>query len=152
MISYRAIEGCCVGVMLHQFGGSRHRNFEGQMASKDEMKTRLKAIGLTDHNGGYKLNQLAVVMAYLTTEQTTANEVLEEIGFTKTGTFKKAKHPDSDLNVWQMAAPDFQRWAEGYVAPVVAGGGGRFGAAAPVPTPRAQPPVVWDEEFEEEDM
>lgn len=156
MIGYRAVDGCCVAVLLNNFGGSRHRNFEGAMDTADGMKNQLKKIGMyAHHNGGFELKKLATVTAYLTTEQTTANEVLESIGFEKTGTYKKAKHPDSDLNVWQIAAPKFQEWAEGYQPVVQQGAGGRFGNRPEVAAPAARQaatPVVWDEDFEEEDM
>lgn len=155
-IKYQPVTGCCVAVLLYEFGGSRNRAFEGNAISTEECKKQIAAISKLDHNGGYKLNHLAVVSAYLTTEQEDQAQALREIGFTPSEKYTKAKHRESKLIVWSIAAPKLFEWGKNYREPAQIGNlnmnarpnAGRI--AAPPPPPPAV--IAWDEDFEEEDM
>lgn len=148
--------GCCVGTVLHNFGGSKNRNFEGKQNDLLSMTKQVRNLALKRCNHGYTLDKHGVVVAALTTEQDVAIKCLTQIGFTASEPYKKPKHPESDLILFQIAAPKLYEWAKNWKEPPK-----RETFNLNKNPTRKQPEVVapvvvaapaWDEDFEEEDI
>lgn len=150
------IPGCCVGVYLENFGNTQNGMGDRKAFSKQELLNDLAQIAKNYMQMGFYLDKLGTVNAWLTTEQVEGIEALKEIGFSVSDPFKKARHPESDLLVFTMAAPKFHKWGKDYKEPPQIGNfnfnskpnNGRI-TAPPAPPP---PVLQWDEDFEEEDM
>jgi len=148
MVDITGVASCCVGAILHDFGGSQNRGSMSTGASRQQITLDIANKVANFNQYGRDLSAQAVVTAFTTTEQTQANSILEEIGFSKSDPYTKSKHPESDLLVWQMHAPKVLEWAQNYrrnnqPAPVR--------QVQPVARPAAEM-IQWDEDFEEEDM
>ena len=54
-----------------------------------------------------RVHRMAYIQTVTSSLQPYAEKYLEELGFTKVGSFEKEKHPDSVITLWVMAAKDF---------------------------------------------
>lgn len=54
-----------------------------------------------------RVHRMAYIQTVTSSLQPYTEKYLEELGFTKVGSFEKEKHPDSVVTLWVMAAKDF---------------------------------------------
>lgn len=54
-----------------------------------------------------RVHRMAFIQTVTSSLQPFAEKYLEELGFTKVGSYEKEKHPDSVVTLWVMAAKDF---------------------------------------------
>ena len=62
-----------------------------------------------------RVHRMAYIQTVTSSLQPYAEKYLEELGFTKVGSFEKEKHPDSVVTLWVMPAKDFLKaidWKE----------------------------------------
>lgn len=54
-----------------------------------------------------RVHRMAYIQTVTSSLQPYAEKYLEELGFTKVGSFEKEKHPDSIITLWIMPAKEF---------------------------------------------
>ena len=107
-ISITQLPGCCTANVISGFGGSRTQHHGALTAEALKKEMALYALNYWE----YELGRQGVTIATLTTEQTTAIELLRELGWTEVPqTYAKPKHPETELMVFTIQCQALLRWA-----------------------------------------
>jgi hypothetical protein len=86
---------CCTAKVLVNFGESEVAEGGDFYIEKKNVVDRVKARIKFCKDNGY-----AVVVATTNDEQTTTNEVLEELGFLSSDWMEKDEHPETMVKLW----------------------------------------------------
>ena len=107
-ISITQLPGCCTANVISGFGGSRTQHHGALTADQLKQEMALYAV----NNWEYELGRQGVTIATLTTEQTTAIELLRGLGWTEVPqTYAKPKHPETELMVFTIQCQALLHWA-----------------------------------------
>lgn len=90
---------CCTASIMFGFGGTETADIDGYAY-------RPKAVELIEYHRG---EGEAVLIAFTNNEQKGANEMLKSLGFKRTKSMSKYRHPETKLILWWLP---LQGWVD----------------------------------------
>lgn len=97
MLSWEDFPGCCNGIVIYNFGGTKNSMWGNGKVHEDLNNFFDWAIKTFGH---------FMLVATTNNEQTEANKLLAEKGFNNIGWMHKNQHPDTVFTMWYRV-PDY---------------------------------------------